>query len=80
MQLVLSFWFVLPAFQLESAWVHWFDISAPLAIGGLNLGWFFQQLARHGLVPLNDPNRARAIELHRLDKEDLEREEALIHG
>ncbi len=35
--------------------VHWLDLAAPLAIGGLWLWMFFTQLAKRPLLPIGDP-------------------------
>ena len=35
--------------------VHWLDLAAPLAIGGLWLWMFFSQLGRRPLFPVGDP-------------------------
>jgi len=35
--------------------LHWLDLAAPLAIGGLWLWMFFTQLAKRPLLPIGDP-------------------------
>jgi hypothetical protein len=35
--------------------VHWLDLAAPLAIGGLWLAMFFMQLAKRPLFAVGDP-------------------------
>jgi hypothetical protein len=42
--------------------VHWLDLAAPLAIGGLWLWMFFTQLAQRPLLPLSDPYLREALE------------------
>ena len=43
-------------------YVHWLDLAAPLAIGGLWLWMFFTQLAQRPLLPLADPYLRQALE------------------
>jgi hypothetical protein len=40
----------------------WMDIVAPLAVGGIWLWYFFGELMKRPLVPINDPYLANAIE------------------
>jgi hypothetical protein len=42
--------------------VHWLDLAAPVAIGGLFVWMFFTQLRRRPLLPVNDPYLASALE------------------
>jgi hypothetical protein len=35
--------------------VHWTDLAAPLAVGGLWLWMFFTQLAKRPLLAIGDP-------------------------
>ena len=42
--------------------VHWLDLAAPLAIGGLWVWMFFTQLARRPLVAFADPHLRDALE------------------
>jgi hypothetical protein len=39
----------------SSLFIHWADLAAPLAIGGLWMWMFFTQLAKRPLMPLGDP-------------------------
>jgi hypothetical protein len=43
-------------------YVHWLDVAAPLAIGGLWLWMFFTQLAQRPLVAFADPYLREALE------------------
>jgi hypothetical protein len=43
-------------------YVHWLDLAAPLAIGGLWLWMFFTQLAQRPLVAFADPYLREALE------------------
>lgn len=40
----------------------WLDIVAPIAVGGIWLWWFFGELVKRPLVPVNDPYLENAIE------------------
>jgi hypothetical protein len=42
--------------------VHWLDLAAPLAIGGLWLWMFFTQLAQQPLLAFRDPYLREALE------------------
>ncbi len=44
-----------------SFYFTWMDIVAPLAVGGIWLWWFFGELMKHPLVPINDPYLENAI-------------------
>jgi hypothetical protein len=41
--------------------LHWLDFLAPIAIGGIWLWWFFGELLKRPLVPVNDPYLDNAI-------------------
>jgi hypothetical protein len=43
-------------------YVHWLDLAAPLAIGGLWLWMFFTQLAQRPLLAFGDPYLREALE------------------
>ena len=42
--------------------VHWLDLAAPLAIGGLWLWMFYTQLGRRPLMPVGDPYLREALQ------------------
>jgi hypothetical protein len=42
--------------------IHWLDLAAPLAIGGLWLWMFFTQLAQRPLFPVGDPYLRESLE------------------
>jgi len=56
------YWIIKPNFQHEHISVHWLDITAPLAIGGLWLAYFFNQLMTHPLLPVKDPRIKEVFE------------------
>ncbi len=43
-------------------YVHWLDLVAPIAVGGIWLWWFFGELAKRPMVPVKDPYLSEAIE------------------
>jgi hypothetical protein len=43
-------------------YVHWLDLAAPLAVGGLWLGMFFTQLAQRPLLAFRDPYLHESLE------------------
>ena len=53
MRLVDLFWHVAPAFHETELVIHWMDLLAPMAIGGLWLASFARQLNSRPLVPLH---------------------------
>ena len=42
--------------------VHWMDLAAPVAIGGIWMWMFFTQLRQRPLLPIGDPYLASALE------------------
>ena len=63
MRLVDLFWTTRPEFT-ANAMPSWLDIAAPLALGGLWLGFFARNLKSQPLLPLGDPKLEEAIEVH----------------
>jgi len=57
MGLVDLYWVVAPAFDPAAGGprVHWMDVVAPLAVGGVWVAWFVWQLKGKALLPLHDP-------------------------
>ncbi|MBI3047516.1 MAG: hypothetical protein HYY76_04315 [Acidobacteria bacterium] len=53
---------VLPGEHESHFFVHWLDLAAPLAIGGLWVWMFFTQLAQRPLVAFADPHLREALE------------------
>lgn len=53
--LVDAFWLVAPTFHKEGFHIHWLDIAAPIAIGGIWIAGFLWQLQDTPLLPLHDP-------------------------
>jgi len=53
---------LLPGEHEGSFFVHWLDLAAPLAIGGLWLWMFFTQLAQRPLLAFGDPYLREALE------------------
>ena len=42
--------------------VHWLDLAAPLAVGGLWLWMFFTQLAQRPLLAIGDPYLCESLQ------------------
>lgn len=66
MHVVQMYWLVMPYAQQTglvqtSMQVHWIDVAALLAVGGIYLSVVLWQLTRYPLVPLGDPRLARAL-------------------
>lgn len=68
MRFVDVFWLVRPVFTQVSASpasshfaIHWLDLAAPLAVGGLWLAVFLWQLEERPLLPVNDPEYQEAV-------------------
>ncbi len=61
MRLVDLWWMTAPAFHPASLHLHWLDLAAPVAIGGIWVGEFARQLRRQPLLPLGDPHIDEAL-------------------
>jgi hypothetical protein len=62
MRFLEIFWTVTPIFHPQGVSVHWLDLAAPAAIGGLWLWTFLGQLKSQPLLPLHDPYMEEAFE------------------
>jgi hypothetical protein len=51
-QAIFLFWLIKPSFATEAIAVHWLDIVAPIALGGIWMALFFWQLGQRPLLPL----------------------------
>jgi hypothetical protein len=56
------YWQAVPSLHPGAATFSWLDPAAMLAVGGLWLAAFFDQLARRTLLPVNDPYIVEALE------------------
>jgi hypothetical protein len=54
-------WQATPTLYPEALHVSWLDFVTPVAIGGIGLGFFFHQLAKRPLIPINDPYMVEAL-------------------
>jgi len=61
MRFVDLFWIVAPDASKGGLRVHWMDLLAPIAIGGLWLGAYLFQLQKWPLLPVRDPHLEEAI-------------------
>jgi len=55
-RLVDVYWLVVPALHHGAFIVHWLDVAAFLAVGGVFVGLAIRELAGRPLVPLHDPS------------------------
>jgi len=62
MRFIEIFWTVAPIFHPQGLHVHWLDVAAPAAIGGLWVWTFVWQLKSQPLLPLHDPYMQEAFE------------------
>ena len=50
------YWNVVPALSPDAVSLHWLDLAAPLAVGGLWVWVFVRELGKRPLLPVGDPN------------------------
>jgi hypothetical protein len=62
MRVVDLFFMVAPEFATAGFRLHWLDVAAPLAVGGIWLWLFLTQLSQRPLLPIRDPQLAEALE------------------
>jgi hypothetical protein len=62
MRLVDLYWVVAPDSLKGALGFSWMDVAAPLGLTGLWLAYFFMQLEKRPLLPVNDPNLNEALE------------------
>ncbi len=61
MHVVDIFWFVMPNVQRGHFSVHWMDLAALLAIGGIYFAVVLFGMRRHPLIPVGDPRLERSL-------------------
>jgi hypothetical protein len=61
MRFVDLVWHARPTWHGESLSIHWLYFAAPVALGGLWVFSFARELAKHPLLPVNDPNLEDAL-------------------
>jgi len=61
MRLVDLIWNSRPSLVHEGFGLHWLDLVAPVAVGGLFLYLFVRELGRRPLLPVNDPFLREAL-------------------
>lgn len=65
LRLVDMFYLIAPnprIYPIVGFYLSWMDLVAPAAVGGIWLWWFFRELQKRPLVPVNDPFLENAIE------------------
>jgi hypothetical protein len=75
MQVVFTYYLVMPAFPGTTIARHWMDFLTPLGLGGLWLAYFLWELPRRPLLPRHDDNEKSALHYRRLDVEQGEERE-----
>lgn len=60
---VEMFWLVMPYVSPGELSVHWVDVAALFAVGGIYLTVVFLLMARHPLIPVGDPRVERSMHL-----------------
>ncbi len=61
MRWVDLFWLAAPAFYPDHVALHWLDLAAPVALGGIWIGVFAGELGRRPLLPVGDPFLKEAL-------------------
>jgi hypothetical protein len=56
-----QYWLVLPTVDHEGPHFAWTDLTALLGVGGLFVGVYVLNLARHALLPVGDPYLAHSV-------------------
>lgn len=62
MRLVDLYWVIEPEFRKGQLGFNWMDIAAPLGVIGVWLAYFFLQLEKRPLMPVNEPFLVEALE------------------
>ena len=62
MRWVDNWWLVAPAFPAHGFPLHWLDLAAPVAIGGIWVWLFTGQIVKAPLLPVHDANLTAALE------------------
>jgi hypothetical protein len=62
MRLVDMAWMIGPAFHPGQLSIHWMDLAAPVAVGGIWLALFLRNLRARPLLPLGDPFLMESID------------------
>jgi hypothetical protein len=60
-RIVDVFWLIEPNFNHSHFQLHWLDVAAPVAIGGLWFSYFFYQLRQRPILPVNAPDLEKAL-------------------
>jgi hypothetical protein len=64
MHVVDIYWFVMPNVSPGKLAVHWIDLAALLAVGGIYFAVVLYGMRRHALIPLGDPRLGRSLRFH----------------
>ena len=80
MQFVWAYYLVIPVFPGNSVIAHWIDFVTPIAVGGLWLAGFLQELKRRPLLADRPADRAEAFHLRGMDVEAATRPQEVENG
>ncbi len=80
MQMLFTHFEILPSFRLENIGQWWMSLVAPLGLGGLWLAYFLIRARHTPLLPNNDPNEAKALDVRDAELREIHWEESLVHG
>jgi hypothetical protein len=61
MRFVDLYWLAAPAFSPDRVALHWLDVAAPVALGGIWISLFARELGKRPLLPVNDPFLPEAL-------------------
>jgi len=59
--LVDVYWWVMPNYRRGELVMHWMDLAALLAVGGIYFAVVLYNMNRHPLIPVGDPRLPRAL-------------------
>ncbi len=80
MQLVFSYYQVVPAFHAYGLAGHWMSLVAPVAWGGLWLAFYLWRLGSAPVLPEYDYNETTAAHLRHSDEQEAAWEGVFSHG
>lgn len=66
MHLLEIYWFVIPAFHPTGFTISWFDVAAPVGMGGLWIAAFLWHMQGVPLLPTHDPRFVTIVKEHEL--------------
>ncbi len=80
MQLVNTYYLVMPSFPATHLGQHWMDFLTPIALGGFWLAYFLYELKRRPLLARSAEDQAEAAHLRHVDAEAASRPQEMGHA